>query len=176
MRHVTPADPPPVGDRWACLIQDRASRFVVAHTRGRRDEDLAERSPLRVRGARLTQTVTHHNPRGHLLSIKTRATIGSPMERPGMSHAEQLNGASHDRVHDLVRKTHAFAKDTHTWDASVSLALFKHNWLRPHPALRHVRPVGIRRYAQRTPAMALSRTDHPWSWVEFLTLHVSITI
>jgi IS1 family transposase len=31
-----------VGDRWGCLIQDRASRFVVAHASGRRAETLAE--------------------------------------------------------------------------------------------------------------------------------------
>jgi len=25
-RHVSPADPPDLGDRWACLIQDRDSK------------------------------------------------------------------------------------------------------------------------------------------------------
>lgn len=203
------------------MIQDRASRFVVAHACGKRDEGLAaqavrqarERSgdrplawcsdgwrpyppvirrayrrpvrtgrrgrpPLRVpAGVRLTQTVKHHDRRGRLLGIETRATIGPPVDRPGTSHAERLNGTLRDRVNCLTRKTHAFAKQARTWDAAVGLALCEHNWLRPHPALRHPlpQPDGARRYARRTPAMALRLTDHPWTWVEFLTLHAPIT-
>src|SRR4029079_19088483 len=29
--HRVAGDPPSVGDRWGCLIQDRASRMIVAH-------------------------------------------------------------------------------------------------------------------------------------------------
>jgi IS1 family transposase len=32
------------GERWGCLVIDRASRFVVAHAIGPRDEALAERA------------------------------------------------------------------------------------------------------------------------------------
>jgi hypothetical protein len=136
------------------------------------------RPPLHVpAGVRLTQTVKHHDQRGRLIGIETRATIGSAVERPGTSHAERLNGTLRDRLNCLTRKTHAFAKEAHTWDATVGLALFEHNWLRPHSALRQPCPNGDgpHRYTRRTPAMALSRTDHPWSWPEFLTWPVPIT-
>lgn len=126
-------------------------------------------------GVRLTQTVKHHDQRGRLIGIETRATIGPAVEQPGTSHTERLNGTLRDRLNSLTRKTHAFAKDACTWDAAVGLALFEHNWLRPHSALRRPCPDGPRRYTRRTPAMALRLTDHPWSWVEFLTLHVPIT-
>ena len=33
-----------MGERWGCLVIDRASRFVVAHASGPRDEALAERA------------------------------------------------------------------------------------------------------------------------------------
>ncbi len=33
----------PVGQRWGCLVIDRASRFVVAHASGPREEELAAR-------------------------------------------------------------------------------------------------------------------------------------
>ncbi|MDQ7029061.1 MAG: hypothetical protein Q9O62_04450 [Ardenticatenia bacterium] len=76
-----------------------------------------------------------------------------------------------DRLNALTRKTHAFAKDTRTWDALVTVCLFEHNWLRPHSALREPAeglPNG-QRYRRRTPAMAIGLTDHVWSWEEFLT-------
>ena len=80
-------------------------------------------------------------------------------------------GVLRDRLACLTRKTHAFAKEPTMWDAAVGLALFAHNWLRPHPALRLplAEPVAGTRYLRRTPAMVLGLTDHPWSFVEFLT-------
>ena len=73
-----------------------------------------------------------------------------------------------------TRKTHAFAKTIRTWDALVTLCLFEHNWLKPHPALRE-RAEGLpggRRYRPRTPAMAIGLTDHVWTWEEFLTFRI----
>lgn len=78
-----------------------------------------------------------------------------------------------DRLACLTRKTHAFAKTSLTWDAAVTLALFEHNWLRPHPALRQPLPAPDpatgRRYHRYTPAMTISLTDHLWTWEEFLS-------
>jgi IS1 family transposase len=207
-----------VGDRWACLIVDRASRFVVAHATGRRDEDLAARAvglarartggrplawcsdgwrpyptaitrayrrpvhtgrrgrpPLRVpAGVALTQTVKHRDRRGRLVRVETRATVGAPVPRPAPVHVERLNGALRDRLAALTRKTHAFAKTAATWDALVGLALFEHNWLRPHPALRRPTAAPGRRYERRTPAMALGLADHPWPWVAFLATPIPV--
>ena len=55
----------------------------------------------------------------------------------------------------------------------MTLALFEHNWLRPHPALRQrlSEPIalGARRYQHRSPAMAIALADHIWTWEELLT-------
>jgi hypothetical protein len=98
------------------------------------------------------------------------ATIGDPVEPPYLVHPERLNGTLRDRLNCLTRKTHGFAKDGETWDALFRLALFEQNWLHPHIALRVPLPEsqGGPRYRQRTPAMAMHLTDHPWSWEEFL--------
>jgi hypothetical protein len=128
-----------------------------------------------LEGVRLTQTVKHRDRRGRLVGIETRAALGPAVERPGTSHNERLNGVLRDRLACLTRKTHAFAKDARTWDAAVTLALFEHNWLRPHPALRVPRTDQRQRYAPRTPAMALGLTDHIWTWTEFLTMHIPLT-
>ena len=103
-------------------------------------------------------------------------TLGNLVQDPRLNHRlEGTAGVLRDRWACLTRKTHAFAKDARTWDAAVSLALFEHNWLRPHPALRVPSGDGRRRYVQRTPAMALGLADHCWTWTEFLTMHVPIT-
>jgi hypothetical protein len=85
------------------------------------------------------------------------------------------NGAVRDRLNALARKTHAFAKRDATFDALVGLQLFDHNFHRPHRALRLPGEDGVRRYHQRSPAMALGLTDHLWSFQALLTAHLPIT-
>ena len=75
---------------------------------------------------------------------------------------ERLNGVLRDRLSALTRRTHAFAKTAETWDALLGLAIFEHNWLRPHPALRRPSATPGRRYDAHTLAMALGLTDHRW--------------
>jgi hypothetical protein len=124
-------------------------------------------------GIRLTQAVKHRKGR-RLERVEVRATIGDPIDQPYAVHLERLNGTLRDRLNCLTRKTHGFAKEVDTWDALFSLTLFEHNWLHPHIALRVLLPAPQegRRYQQRTPAMALHLTDHPWSWQEFLLFRV----
>jgi hypothetical protein len=134
------------------------------------------RPPLRVPdGLALTQTIKHRDEHGRLLEIETRATLGAPVPRPATVHVERLNGVLRDRLGCLTRKTHAFAKLAETWDALLGLAVFEHNWLRPHPALRHPSGTPERRYDPSTPAMALGLTDHPRTWTDCLTMPVSIS-
>ena len=90
-------------------------------------------------------------------------------------HIERLNGVLRDRLAALTRKTHAFAKSVPTWDALFGLALFEHNWLRPHPALSQPSTMPGRYYERRTPAMAIGLTDHRWSWREFLTIKAPVS-
>ena len=127
-------------------------------------------------GVRLTQTIKRRDRRGRLARVEARASLGPAVAQPHPVHVERLNGVLRDRLNCLTRRTHAFAKTAATWDAAVGLALFEQNWLRPHPALRQPTAEPGRRYRQRTPAMALGLTDHPWSWTEFLTTHVPLPL
>jgi hypothetical protein len=111
---------------------------------------------------RLTQTVKHRDAHGHLLRVEVVAALGPLAAAPGTVHVERLNGTLRDRLAALTRRTHAFAKRDATWDALVGLALWEHNWGRPHRALCH--PDG-----GRSPAMAMGLSDHIWSWTELLT-------
>src|SRR5262249_42704459 len=124
-------------------------------------------------GIGLIQAVKQRKGR-RLQGIEVRAAIGDRVELSYAVHLERLNGILRDRLNCLIRKTHAFAKDTATWDALFGLALFEHNWIRPQIALRLPLPnphLG-RCYDRRTPAMALGFSDHTWFWEELFRLPV----
>jgi IS1 family transposase len=160
-----------VGDGWQPYrrtIERVYRRPVRTGQRGR--------PPLRVpAGVRLTQAIKRRDRRGRVRRVEVRASLGAPVAQPHPVHVERRNGVLRDRLNCLTRKTHAFAKTATTWDAAVGLALFEQNWLRPHPALREPVAEPGRRYRPRTPAMVLDLTDHPWTWPEFLTMHVPVT-
>lgn len=125
-------------------------------------------------GLRFTQAVKRRE-KGRIVGIEVRAVVGDPPNCPYVVYVERLNGVLRDRLNALTRKTHGFAKLHTTWDALVTLCLFEHNWMRPHPALKE-KAKGLpdgRRYRQRTPAMAMGLTDHIWTWEEFLTFQIN---
>jgi hypothetical protein len=129
-------------------------------------------------GIALTQAVKHR--RGRRLErdpkgTPVRVVIGASVDLPYTVHLDRLHGTLRDRLNCLTRKTHAFAKETATWDALFSLTLFESNWLRPHIALRLPLPAPgqERRDEPRSPAMALGLTHHVWSWEAFLRLPVA---
>ena len=163
------------GDGWREYrpVLTRAYRRVVRDGR-------PGRPPRRVPDdLALTQRIKHCDPHGRPLSTEVKATIGAPVMPPGTVHVERLNGVLRDRLNALTRKTHAFAKTVDTWDALLDLAVFEHNRLRPHPALRS--PLDdppnrqAPRYERRTPAMALGLTDHPWRWADFLAMPTPVS-
>lgn len=120
-------------------------------------------------GVGLVQAIKHRRG-GRVVEVEVRTVLGQEPAVPYTICVERCNGVLRDRLACLTRKTHAFAKRSRTWDAVVTLCLFEHNWLRPHPKLRQKlpEPVEGRRYTRRSPAMAIGLTDHLWSWEEFL--------
>jgi IS1 family transposase len=160
---------PWISDGWTPYAETITDLYCDAIPSGIGAWRIVKRTP----GVRLTQAIKHRQGR-RLHHIEVRATIGPAAAQPHTVHIERFNGVLRDRLACLTRKTHAFAKDTPTWDAAVCLAIFERNWLHPHRALRRplANPVGGHRYERRTPAMALGLTDHPWSLVEFLTRSV----
>jgi hypothetical protein len=129
-----------------------------------------EREPSAIR---LTPVLKQRKGR-RLERIAVRATIGEPVEPPSLVHRGRLNGTRRDRLNCLTRTTHGFAKDVETGDALFRLALVEQNWLHPPIALRVPlpEPHRERRSQQRTPAMAMHLTNHPWSWEEFVLFRV----
>jgi len=171
-RTIAQAGVPWISDGWEAYAETITDLYCDPVPAAIPDHDwsILHRTP----GVALTQAVKHRRGR-RLVRIDVRATLGGAVAQPYTVHIERLNGVLRDRLACLTRKTHAFAKDPTLWDAAVGLALFEHNWLRPHPALRLplAEPAQGYRYLRRTPAMVLGLTDHHWSFVEFLTRPVS---
>lgn len=165
-RTAAQAGIPWISDGWGAYVETIAAVYCDPMPTAIHGWRILRQTP----GVRLTQAVKHRRGR-RLARIEVRATIGTPAEQPYTVHIERLTGVVRDRLACLTRKTHAFAKRPTVWDAAVELALFEHNWLRPHPALRRplAAPIDGRRYHRSTPAMALGLTDHRWAFVEFLT-------
>lgn len=161
-----------VSDGWEPYAEPIADTYCDTVPAGIGNWRILKQTP----GVRLTQAVKHRHGRRRR-QVEVRATIGAPVGQPHTVHVERLNGVLRDRLGCLTRKTHAFAKDSATWDAAVEVLLFEHNWLRPHPALRLPlplpQPIAHRRYRRRTPAMLLGLADRPWSWLDFLTQPLS---
>lgn len=157
---------PWVSDGWEPYEETVNAVYRDAHPSGIRDWEVVRL----VDGVGLTQAVKHRRGR-RLERVEVRAPIGELAAQPYTVHVERLNGVLRDRLNCLTRKTHAFAKTDATWDAAVSLALFEHTWLHPQIGLRQPLdpPEDGRRSRQRTPAMAIGLTDHPWTLQEFLT-------
>jgi hypothetical protein len=127
-------------------------------------------------GVGLTQLVKHRS--GYrVVKVEVRHCFGPEPRDRRTVRIERLNGVVRDRLNCVTRKTHAFAKQTRTWDAAVGLCIFAHNWITPHPALREQAtdlPRG-QRYRKRTPAVAVGLTDHVWTWEEFLSRRALVT-
>lgn len=157
---------PWVSDGHAVYRRELAKTYRDPHRTGRRGRP--KLAP--TEGVGLVQAVKQREG-GRVVRVEVRVVLGEPIECPYTVHIERLNGVLRDRLACLTRKTHAFAKQSATWDGAVTLSLFEHNWLRPHRALREGPMEGLepRIYRQRTPAMAIGLTDHIWSWQEFLT-------
>jgi len=118
----------------------------------------------------LTQTIKHRDEHGKLLSIEIRAAMarsgpctGHRPHRARQRHLARLDQCS-DSQDPCFCQTGC--QPSMPWSTCNP---FPHNWIRPHRALRLPMPSGLRRYQPRTPAMALGLTDHPWSWITFLT-------
>lgn len=130
-------------------------------------------SRMAADGVALNQAVMRQQ-RGRVVGGEVRVVIGEQAALTYTVHVERQNGVMRDRLACRTLKVHAFAKQAATWTAALSLQIIEHNRMVPHVALRQPLPgpTDGRRYAPRTPAVALGLTDQPWSLIEFLTCPV----
>ncbi len=157
------------GVPWASDGRKVYCREVARTDRGPQQERKRGRPRLvSTPGVGLTRVVQRRR-KGRVVKVTIRHVTGVAVEFPAIVPIERLNGVWGDRLNCLTRKTHAFAKSSQTWDAAGTVYRFEHNGIRSHPALRELLLESShgKRYWQRTPAMAMSLSDHQWSWENF---------
>ena len=89
---------------------------------------------------------------------------------PNTSTVERFNGTARRMNAHQVRRSLAFAKRDSTRHALAWWSATVYNWVREHRSLRHplAKPVGKKRFQQRTPAMVIGLSDHIWTEAEIL--------
>lgn len=92
--------------------------------------------------------------------------------KPNTSAVERQNGTARRMNPHLVRKSLAFARLPIHRRTLAQVVQGVYNWCRPQRGLRQplAEPMGRRKYAHRTPAMAIGLTGRCWSIRDLLSL------
>jgi len=111
----------------------------------------------------------------------TAEAIAAVLQATGTGHGihtayiERLNATFRSALAPLVRRGRAIAHKSDTLTAGMYLVGSAYNFCWPHDSLRRLAPVGsVRKWQERTPAMAAGLTDHPWSMHALLRYQVPL--
>lgn len=172
-------------DELACYEDALIEVFGVAHqperdgTRGRFPH------PIHVATTELHYAVVHKERKDNrVVRVSRRTVLGDPGEvaarleqstyssTVNTSGVERQNGKLRADDPRLARKTLEFGKKKTPFLALLAWAIAYDHFCRPHKGLRERRidpdPQTGRAWDDRTPMMALGKTDHLWSVEEFL--------
>jgi hypothetical protein len=108
---------------------------------------------------------------GRVIGIHTRVIYGEPTALDHhTAYVERTNLTSRHMTGRLVRKTLGFSKALEMLRAACAWEDVVYNLTRYVKTLRIEVNDGLRRWQQRSPAMAAGLTDHIWTIHELLTL------
>lgn len=136
---------------------------------------------LKIPKGLLYAQVVKRRERGRIVEITTRVVFGSkqavakqlrcsPVSRHiNTSFVERNNLTMRHHNRRLVRKTIAFSKKRERLELQLHLAFAYYHFVKPHLSLRIKRSGKLKKYHNRTPAMAAGFTDHIWSMRELFS-------
>ena len=165
--------PPTISDGWGGI--DDAMVAVYGHVpeyQGR------GRPPTRKKPGSdwmYLQMVKQRDEHGRFQGTKLRVIFGSKSEviaflGKSTAYIERSHLTSRLFNGRQVRKTLAFSKDIQAYRASAIWEDCYYNLIRPHKSLRiRVQDDPLRKWSQRTPAVAADLTDHIWTVKELLS-------
>ena len=173
-----PEGPPPtVSDGWGGI------REAMVEVYGKVPEYSGHgRPPSKKRPQpewKYLQMIKERDDKGNFLGTRLKAVYGDPEE------LIQLLGRSTayvERTHLTMRtfssrptgKSIAFSKEICIHNGCAVIEDMYYNLIRPHKTLRRKnKDGGVRKWIQRTPAMAAGLTDHRWTLKELFTAVVA---
>ena len=92
----------------------------------------------------------------------------------GTSYVERINLTIRTSLSRFIRKGMNFSKTKRKHTKALDLFQAWYNFIKPHKSLRLKIESEIKKWFQRTPAMAEGITDHVWSLKELLTFRVPV--
>ena len=92
----------------------------------------------------------------------------------GTSYVERINLTIRTSLSRFIRKGMNFSKTKRKHTRALDLFQAWYNFIKPHKSLRLKIESEIKKWFQRTPAMAEGITDHVWSLKELLTFRVPV--
>lgn len=126
--------------------------------------------------------VIKHKKNDEVVSIEKRVIFGNEEEvlntlqqngnTINTSYVERNNLTARNGVSRLIRDTINFSKCLQMLTVHVCFFFAWFNFIKPHDALKIEVADGIRRWKQRTPAMAANITDHIWTLEELFNVNV----
>lgn len=127
---------------------------------------------------RYGQVVKERDERHRVRSVFKRSVYGEvPLETISTVYVERHNLNLRHENRRLTRKTIAFSKTVEGLKDQMSVYQSYFNLVRPHRGLRVLlpsHPGRVRKWWQRTPAVAAGLTDHVWSLKELMSKKVFI--
>lgn len=103
----------------------------------------------------------------HLLGADSGGSINT-------AYIERLNLTIRNSLARFVRKTMNCSKILKRHTHAFNFFQAWYNFVKPHKSLRLEVNQGIKRWVQRTPAMAEGLTDHIWTLKELMTFRVPV--
>lgn len=123
--------------------------------------------------------VVKHRKRGRLVAVEERIVFGEEGEvcealggrgRVSTSLVERTHLTARQSNGRLVRKTLSYSKRKEMLEWACAWEDLVYNFAKPVKTLRRAWDGGVRRWEERTPAMAAGLTGHVWSLEELFTL------
>lgn len=127
---------------------------------------------------RYAQVVKKRDERQRVMGVFKQSVYGDiPLEMISTVYIERHNLNLRHENRRLSRKTIAFSKKEEGLKAQMTVYQAYFTFVRPHRGLRVRIPDsdnGLRKWQQRTPALAAGLTDHIWSLKELMTKKIFI--
>jgi len=169
--------PPTVSDGWGGI------REAIAEVYGKVPEySGCGRPPAKKRaqpGWKYLQMIKERDGKGNFLGIRLKPIYGELKELiellgKSTAYIERTHLTMRTFSSRLSRKSIAFSKEICIHNSCAVIEDMYYNLIRPHKTLRRKNKAGgVRKWIQRTPAMAAGLTDHRWTWEELFTTVVA---
>ena len=121
------------------------------------------------------QMIKERDGKGNFLGIRLKPVYGDLEELiellgKSTAYVERTHLTMRTFSSRLSRKSIAFSKEICIHNACAAIEDMYYNLIRPHKTLRRKnKDGGVRKWIQRTPAMAAGLTDHRWTLKELFT-------